>query len=276
MKILSEIEKYEDQFSVYKKYLPIFTAYAFCVSGLYQWGFWSSFNVNIFQYIDIPGIIKNSLFSLLLSMSSFFLGLVFGHFMQPLRNSEIDENAYNSRLGRAMRQHWKMLLAFWIGFSFIVLIFGRETKWDLLSILIALPISIYLVNKEVMIDILPDRSIRITAVFFLIAAIPFSYSLGLRDAERIKSGENYLYVVSTIGLHDQISATSPESNARYLGQASDFGFFYNPLTEAVSISKLKPGDFLSLKHHKKYQNGVQDVLKWAWDGIGDVITSVFK
>ncbi|MDN2701199.1 hypothetical protein O0881_04200 [Janthinobacterium sp. SUN100] len=240
-----------------------------------MWGFWSSFNVNVLQYIDIPGVVKNSLFPLLFSMSSFVVGLVIGHFVQPLRNSEMDNDAYNSSFGRRCVNTGEKYCFFWIVFSCVVLLFGRENKWDILSVLIALPVSIFLTGKNVLDDIFPERSIRVTAVFFFTVAIPFSYSLGLRDAEKIISGKNYLYVVSTIGLHDQVVPAVPDSNIRYLGQVSDFGFFYNPLNEVVSVSKLKPGDFLSFKHHKKYQKNIIEVFKWAWDGLWGRFTGVF-
>lgn len=266
--ILSEVENSKDRFSIYKKYFPIFSAYAVCVSALYLWGFWTSFNVNILQYIDIPGIVKTAIFPLLIAASSLVFGVTLGHLLRPDQNSEARVNViHNSRISKIIRKKWRGIFFFWVFFIFLVWFFGNKNKWEPLSVMVSIPMCVFLLGKNIADDVFPDRGVRVTAIFLITVLLPFSYVSGLREAEKIKNGVNYLYVISIVDFEGPKGPIVPNGCIRYIGQVAEFGFFYNPLNESISVSKLRPGDFLSFKHYETPRKNVFESLKAAWSKL---------
>ena len=265
---MSEVAISEDQFSIYKKYFPFFSAYAFGVSGLYLWGFWSSFNVNVLQYIDIPGIVKTAIIPLLLAASSLAFGVFMGHFMRPEPETGEALNVFNnSKKVRFIRKYWREILVVWIFAGFVLWAFGNEHKWDYLSYFIATPVAIFLLGRNFMADVFPDRNFRITILFLVTLLVPMSYNFGLREASKIKNGDRYLYVISSTEFNNFAKPLVPQKNVRYIGQVNDFGFFYYPSIDAISVSKLKPGEYISFGYFERPKISAYDSIKSVWNQL---------
>lgn len=58
------------------------TAYGFVVSMLYLFGYWSTFGINILEYIEISDVIKLSIYPILTSVGVNVAGFAIGDFIR--------------------------------------------------------------------------------------------------------------------------------------------------------------------------------------------------
>lgn len=246
-----------------KKYLALATGYSVAVCTLYLWGYWSTFDINILQYADVSTILKLALFPILISFAGLTLGSMFGHFMFTADPSEGERSAaQNTRIGRWIRNNTQNIAGGWILLTLAFLVLGPRNKWDILSLLIALPIASVLHLRGFASDLLPDRNTRSGVIFLCVIAIPYAYASGLRSAELIEVGTQFSYLLSPIDGIDVQANAAAEVRPRFLGQVTDLLFFYSPAQKSVSIVKFDDKKALTLK---KYAVPVEPVSRWFPD-----------
>ena len=51
--------------AAYNKYIALVAPYSITVSALYLFGYWGSFGVSIFEYVDLAEIVKIALYQLM-------------------------------------------------------------------------------------------------------------------------------------------------------------------------------------------------------------------
>lgn len=279
---MSEDTKAEDFFSAFKKYVPFFSAYCICISGLFLWGFWSTFDVNIFQYIDIGGIVKTAALPLLVAGSGLLIFFSLGYFIHP-RESKIlllssplseDLRVLDKRF-QSIESNYKRLLICWIFITVLVWIYPFAWKWDVVSFLMAVPVTILLNESNFANNIFRNGVVRTTLIMFLVFFVPFSFSFGLKESLNIKEGNNFNYIVSIGDAGHPSIVKDPKKTLRYVAQVNEFSFFYDPANDVVSIFKLKPGEAISFKNYKNPNTRINRI-RVTVEGFFTAITKYFS
>jgi hypothetical protein len=259
------------------KYLYWATGYSISICTLYLWGYWSTFDINILQYADISTILKLAALPLLIGFVGLMLGSVLGHFIFGIEPSEEERLvAQNSHFGRWLRNNTRVFSGAWVFLTALYALLGPANKWQILPVLIALPVSSVLTVRGFASDLFPDRSIRTALIFLFVTAIPYAYANGLRAAEAIETGARFSYVLSPIEGLDVKPDSVPEIRPRFLGQVTDLLFFYSPVEKSVSVVKFNDEKALTLKRYVKPSQSVSDWLSDLWKKVSDQGSSDVK
>lgn len=260
------------------KYLYWATGYSISICTLYLWGYWSTFDINILQYADISTILKLAAVPLLIGCVGLMLGSVLGHFIFGIEEPSEEERlaAQNSHFGRWLRNNIRAFSGAWVFLTVIYALLGPANKWQILPLLIALPVASVLMVRGFASDILPNWSIRSALIFLCVIAIPYAYANGLRAAESIETGARFSYVLSPIEGLDVKPDSLPEIRPRFLGQVTDLLFFYSPVEKSVSIVKFNDEKALTLKRYVKPSQSASDWLSNLWKKVLDQTSSDAK
>ena len=62
------------------KIIYLATSYGFVVSMLYLFGYWSTFDINILEYIKISDVIKISIYPIITTVGITIMGFIVGNF----------------------------------------------------------------------------------------------------------------------------------------------------------------------------------------------------
>jgi len=175
-----------------REYGFIASFYSVVVGILYLWGYWSSFEVNILEYISLTDIVKVAIFPILSSFIIFALGAIAGELM--LAGKFPDGGGVNTPTGRFLNKYKDWLLALYILCTYLIFLFGQTQKWLILPLLISIPISTWLRNRGFLQDLIPNGSANRT-IGLLVCALPFyAFGHGIMNAHAIIDGATYQYV----------------------------------------------------------------------------------
>lgn len=271
---MSEKPLSDDILDTFKKYLPFLSVYSIVISGLYLLGFWSHFDINIFQYIDISGIVKISVVPLLIASSGMILIFWFGYILFPEDSNLIipprPEVGILKKIDVIfifLESYDKEILIVWMLGTISILFFSFEWKWDVIPALIAMPIySIFFRKEYILKGSFGSLITRNILMAFVIFFVPLSFSYGLKEARKVKQGISYTYVISSGDEKNIFNNVDIGLKLRYIAQINEYSFFYDPKTDAVSVSKLRPGDQLILKYHADHLSRLQRIRS-NWNDI---------
>ncbi|WP_143136333.1 hypothetical protein [Burkholderia ubonensis] len=227
-------------------YLYFCSLYFITVGVLYLWGYWSTFNVNILEYLSLADIVKSTAYPIASALIFFAIGAVLGEFLAG-GNTLPPGGGRNTSVGRFLRKISPVLIVLYVLITLAVLQFGPVEKWHVLPILFAIPV--YLACKQLGIfqSVIPDDSPR-SIVVFLMATIPtFAYGLGRINADAIFNGVKFQYVLAPTDIVGVDNQVDPARRPRYLGHTGDFLFFFDPTKGAVAIAKFEATKTLELK-----------------------------
>jgi len=219
------------------EYIAIISPYAICCALLYLFAFWGEFNINILEYAALSDIIKSAIYPVGKIFAVFVLGAVFMHMSGPPENLQ-PGGGVNSPIGRFLRGNVRPLATAYLAGLFAIYQYGPHVKWEILPVLVAMPVALLLMIAGVASKQIENTSLRLL-ICFLIAALPgYSYFGGRRQAENIALGDSFLYVVSTAdGLSNPPSA-GPSDRLRYIGQSGGYVFFLRPSSNTILVQKL--------------------------------------
>ncbi len=212
--------------NTYQKYLTLIIPYSIGISTLYLFGYWGSFNINIFEYIGISDVLKIAIYQLIHYGSLILLGVVTAHlFINPVMSkalppgegAELPETKF-------IKKYWRFLAI--IPFSLIIyitLFTNSETRWLAAALLIA-PLSPFIVgNSTFLSDLIPNTTARNTIAYLGLMIFILSYGWGTVDAARKKAMDN------------NVSVNGGELKKTYIGRAGDHIFFWDKENSMVEI-----------------------------------------
>jgi hypothetical protein len=189
----------------------------FTICGtLWHLGYWSTFEINILQYLSISDIIKSFVYPFL---SSVFVSLIiylvvnylpiviyklnyFSRFPSSTTNNSIVKpkrywsgSGKDTKLGKFLNKHTLLFLFIYCNLIGVIYLFGNEMKWGILPIFISLPLGIYLSHKEYFIRIISDPDIRSFILTFIVILPLFSFFLAKRESLAIHDNAKYKVVL---------------------------------------------------------------------------------
>jgi hypothetical protein len=205
-----------------REYGFIASFYCFTVGFLYLWGYWSSFRVNILQYINWSDIIKLTLIPILSSFGAFVVGAIAGQVLAgdvyPLGGGRA------TPLGEFLNRHRQKLATLWMVSTSLLYLYGPAQKWNVLPILIAVPFIIQLRAQEIFRDLFVNDAARTITAFLL--CIPFyAYGHGIIEADNVIQGREYKYVEMTLdGDDSDKDPATKDKKFKFLGQMNGYVF----------------------------------------------------
>jgi len=250
----------EEQSNTSKRFWPLenvyyVSIYFIATGSLYLWGYWTDFNVNILEYINITDIVKITAFQLAICAIIIALGISGGEYMarRAIKKSRLTRLPSRSlpledQLAQLNRSK-KILKIIVLGISPLV-VFASIYSGNFIFVASAVPGAViyYYLHQMPILKSISHAEIRRTVIFF-ISCFPFiAYSWGQQKANNIIEGKKYTYVISDFASNPlQDSATS---QLRYIGSAGDHTFFFNPKRGSTVIAKSGEDKILELVEHR--------------------------
>ncbi len=247
-------------------------ATAVCISGLYfvsvgvlyLWGYWSSFNINILEYLGLSDVIKSTAYPILSAFVSMIIAVVYGQVvavMYPIKPE--------SRVGRTLsrilpepqllRRHALDFAIIYFFVVFLVFTYLPLTwKWGFGIPLIAFPVAVFLSGKDFVISLVPNSDIRKVILILLAVLPPYSYGLGQLRADEILNSKSYSYLVSAAPVDVVPTQTAPSSRLRLIGHAGDLMFLWEPSDAHTVLMKLEASSPLVFARFNGKQKGSGD------------------
>jgi hypothetical protein len=229
-------------------YLYFCTLYLILVGILTLWGYWSTFGINILEFISLFDIIKLTAYPIaliFLILSTFFtLGFYVGNVI-PTPSEPLLKRETRSFL---LRIKSVFIAGYILGISAIFLQ-GAVDNFFILSILIALPITLIVEKKKLFSQLFKQESLRAIFVFVLVVLPLFNLGYGAFTAKQIITGKLFFYLVPEIQDSKIKTTTELLQYKRYIGQAGDFLFLLDPINDAVIIMKIGNSNSIVLKHY---------------------------
>lgn len=210
----------------YQKYIVLIVPYGLTVSTLYLFGYWSSFEVNIFEYIGISDVLKIALYQLAHYGSLILIGIITAElFITPImRYSMKPGEGANDPEVIFIKKHWRFFALMPAGLvAYILLFTNNEARWFVAAIII-IPLTPFILgNNTFLSDVIPKSSLRNTVTYLISIFLLFSYSWGTVDAMLKKNKESNVII-------------NNETNKKtYIGRASNHVFLWDNETKTVLI-----------------------------------------
>ena len=227
-------------------YLYFLTPYFVSVSVLYLWGFWTTFHINILEYLSITDVVRLTAYPIASAFISVAVGAVLSE--ATMGDAFPSGGGRNTPTGIFLRRIAPYLIGIYALGTTVLLLSDLPTKWYVLPLLLAIPASIIAKERGLLIEVIPKDSVRSVGIFLLALLPPSAFGQGRIGAMNVIEGLRFDYVLSPI---DQVSVPpddTPSQRLRFLGHTGDFYFYLNPTDSAIVITKFKDDRTLLLKH----------------------------
>jgi hypothetical protein len=228
-------------------YVPIASLYAVVCGTLYLWGFWSTFEINILQYIGLVDLAKAAAFPLVSAVASVTVGSLIGQLtagrILPHGGGE------GTAVGTFLRRRTRVLLGIYVALMLSVLFVQTEGKWLVFGVMLSVIPSYVLANRGVLIDVIPDDGLRGTVVSTLCLLICAGFGFGRVRAADIVTGSEYFVVDQASIAHVAGVRGSLAGELKYLGHAGDYVFLLAP-DSTIEILRADAVPVLVIRHTK--------------------------
>lgn len=229
--------------------LSFVVPYALVTSLLYLFGYWSSFQINILEYVSLPDVIKLAIYPLVIGA---LISLV-GFYVQVTMTFTADpEKAFilvPSKFARWL--NWVILLLI-----FGIVLFKRTGSWYVTAgFLLASLVSFNFVGSDKLKNYIPHPSARKVILFSVSVILFTSYGRGKENADLILSGKRYK-TVSTSVFKEKGSVNFDDKKLlegldklKYVGTAGDYFFFISMDNSRTFVAKYSDFHFIEFENH---------------------------
>lgn len=227
-------------------YLYLCTLYFVTIGVLYLWGYWSTFNVNILEYLSLADVLKATAYPI----ASALILLVIGGAVGELLLVPTVRNIFGTPKPKSDEFLTISFLLYLPGTAALA-VFGPVEKWAVLPLLLAMPIQIGAVRRGFLNKLIPHESTRYILTMILAMLPPYAYGHGRLDANKIQTGSAFTYVLSDIPGTGFTSGSTPPERLRFLGHAGDSFFLLDPVKDTLTIMRLDSGRAFVLKQFEQ-------------------------
>lgn len=173
--------------AVNSKNLVALAIWGIAIGIIHLAGYWGSFGINPFEYMDGRGLFQAGLFSLVGSIALLILGALIGHLIvSPLFPAG---GGADKPIGRMLAPLWR-----WLGvlnlilITSIVLFVPAEGKWYVVASLVAL-FSLLIRDSSLLIAVTTAQDVRSILAFLLIFIPMIALARGIGDASIARSSD---------------------------------------------------------------------------------------
>lgn len=268
-------------FDLIKNISYVTTIYSLFISVLYIFGYWSMFNLNIFEYIAISDVMKYSIKPLTFSLAI----IIFISIYQNLLIAQIKQIAQLTQATRKTEppskpQSRSQTLIFIKGFVrdmklpaiFFLIAFshyGPEVKWQIIPFIASLFIYEEILKLKFIENIKWPSSIKYAIVYLAIFLPLFSFPKGRGDAIKILKGTEFAYVMEKFVDSKKTGCKDPSTYQRIIAQVNDQAITYNPNDKSITINKLGYGKSLKIYFYTEPipDHGIGIFFREIWSNI---------
>lgn len=227
------------------------TSYGFVVSMLYLFGYWSTFDINILEYIKISDVIKISIYPIITTVGISIIGIIVG---DSYGRWSVKPNVQKNEKLKKIEKWTDFICQFFIIVTFILSIsyclYMREWIffWTLFASIFPMVTSYFLVEyKAELVKKLipfPKYEALILYVFLSILSLAFGYGK-VRSLSILETG-NCFYI--NVSIFKDKELFQDQKRLKYLGLGGDFMFFLSEDNTKIYI--LEPSKIPVLELYK--------------------------
>lgn len=173
--------------------LSILLPYSLFCAGTWHTAYWSTFDINPFDYMGIDDIIKSFIYPFILSaLTSIVINILTVHSGLKLFNPDtrIPTGPLTNKTLQAI-----LTYIYIISLVLLTLLIENDRKWILLPSLYALPIVTYLTNNDKVIEYFPKYATRFMVISLFILMPSLSVSFAKVSSWKVKNNEKYHYTI---------------------------------------------------------------------------------
>jgi hypothetical protein len=228
-------------------YVYFCTLYFLTVGVLYLWGYWSAFKINILEYLELADIIKSTAYPIASVILLTVIGAALGEAM--VDKSPSGGGGMEARLWSFVGRHFARVTQAYVLGALALILWAPSWMWQVLPTVLAIPISVGIMQRGALRTIVPGDRARFVVVFVL-SVMPFAaYGQGCLAAGKVLSGTDYAYVVSEVPGYKSAESASRDTFLRVIGRAGEQMFLFDPAAQSVFIFKPESGKSVVVKRH---------------------------
>jgi hypothetical protein len=233
----------------FRRVLYYASLYAFIPTALYLFGYWGTFNLNIFDFLGPTDLLTHALYPFLASILAVLLSFFIGHvairlvlfLIGVMANHEIPPSSW-LRIVEPFRKFKSVIMLLAAIFMFYVIVFVPDPVRGILLLAPVLIFSLALMELDYFDAMIPNRQVRF-GVIPLILLIPFlAFAYGRSNGYAVLTGHSPLAVnveASSLRLH-----ADRAHPVAYVGHLADFFILYE--SSDAHLVFLKEGEINSL------------------------------
>jgi hypothetical protein len=236
------------------KQFPLFSfvvPYALVTSLFYLFGYWSSFQINILEYVSLPDVIKLATYPLvigaLLSLVGFYVNVMtFTSFTaDPKKAFVLVPSKYAKWI------NWIVLFLI-LG----ILVFYRTGSWYVtVGLMLAFLVSFNFLGSERLKSLIPHPSARKVILFSVSVVLFTSYGRGKENAELILNGKRYKTVSTSLFKEKGTTVFTDKKllegldKLKYVGTTGDYFFFISMDNSRTFIARYSDLHLIEFESH---------------------------
>jgi len=217
------------------KWFSLLSAYSIFIGVLYLWGYWSVFHVPILEYLSISDVVKAAA----LPMASACAFAVFGNLTATTL-----VGPHGAAKGLALRVgHVAQRFGFWLGVLSalavaMAFLFEFEYRWSVVTLVVISPLMYAAGRTGFLGDVIFNAEMRAVLLVVAISMPSTMYEHGRAAAHEVTGGTAFDYVVLAGTTSTSSDNLTPLQRLRFIGHAGDVYFLWNPVTTALTLTKL--------------------------------------
>lgn len=226
----------------------------FVCGGLYIIGFWTTFNFDVTNYLDVMDIPKSFVLPLALSSGLSLINIISQSIAGPEKRKETKQNDkpskfQNSLFYKALFSETGLAFVFILTAFTLIIIKLEELFYIFVCIFLMIYIS-YKVSRQPSFYIwFPSSTIRLLFIYLGIALPIISFLLGKLNSLAIHKNENF-FAVANIEFSDDHS-DSVYLNKKLLGKLGQTIFLTDSMNENIQVLNLDFIRNIEYKQNKK-------------------------
>lgn len=238
------------------KYLSFLAPYSVSVCLLYLFGFWSTFGINILEFISFSDVAKLGVYPIFVGFVAAFIAWNLTLLVQRLRLHDMEEGqrvTRNKGIRRRMFYAAMPILLVWAALVVRLYIRSHPQFWQMLALLVGFILVSFIPVIERLKPIIPNLIVRVVVIGVVVILPPLSFGIGKSDAHMIKAGKR-IKVVSTQIFKEQGSDVfknkrllEGQEQLKFVGAAGDYLFFLTMDNATIIAAKYSDLHFLELK-----------------------------
>lgn len=236
--------------------LPILSAYFIAVGVLYLWGFWGLFGINVMEYLGLADVVKVAAWPVGSAFIFLLVGIALGE-TSPISRLPAG-GGQHTLIGRWVNKYIRMLTVLFMLTIAALIVLAPPHVWQLVGVLVGMGLALPLGRYPLLVRLVPNGSIRSLLSFAAVVLPIFAFGQGRVNADDIRSGRRYFYVVSG---SEGISSTGDiGTSMRYVGYAGDTFFFWEPSISGITLVPASTVKSLKLARTPKERRSLWDQL----------------
>jgi len=218
--------------------------------GLWHIGYWSTFDINFLQYINLTDIIKSFVYPFAASSGTalvLYISTTLANYHDRLDNPEslIFGKGSNTKTGIFLNKYVVLIVSLYILALSNFAIFGGNIKWSLIPFLVAVPLSVYLTNRNLVFNFIINPDLRSWAIIFMLVLPLMSFCFAKKQS--IEIFENKSFKKITEIQPDNDKKYNILLGLKYLGATTDKAFLTDSINSEITILNTSNLNYIKYK-----------------------------